>query len=158
MNYLPQKLEKLRKHYNYSQSYLANVLKIDVVDYMGLENGRSILNYAQAKKLASLYHVNVLEILKNTDEVTLYDVGESDTDKINIEYFIPKKTLFSRIKEHPLLTGAVFGLIVAMVVGSMLVSNNKNRPYVSYADNTDRLSVSDTSLIYIDKLSPAFNI
>ena len=34
MNYLPVKLAKLRKHYNFSQNYIANVLGISVVDYM----------------------------------------------------------------------------------------------------------------------------
>ena len=57
MNYLPLKLEKLRKHYNYSQSYLAGVLGVDVVDYMGYENGRKMINYEQAKKLAPKFNI-----------------------------------------------------------------------------------------------------
>lgn len=152
MNYLPLKLEKLRKHYNYSQAYLAKVLDIDVVEYMGLENGRNMLNYSQMKKLSSLYHINVIEILRNDDNVTLYDVTNQDTDKINIEYFIPKKTLLSRIKERPILTGIIVGAIVAITIGSIFVINSKNRPYISYADNTDRLSVSSTTVVYIDNV------
>lgn len=152
MNYLPLKLEKLRKHYNYSQAYLAKVLDIDVVEYMGLENGRNMLNYSQIKKLSSLYHINVIEILRNDDNVTLYDVTNQDTDKINIEYFIPKKTLLSRIKERPILTGIIAGAIVAITIGSIFVINSKNRPYISYADNTDRLSVSSTTVVYIDNV------
>lgn len=153
MNYLPIKLEKLRKHYNYSQANLASVLGVDVMDYMGFENGRKMLNYEQMKKLASFYHIDLIEIFRNSEEVTLHESGRSDTDTINIEYFIPKKTLLTLIKEHPLLSGGIFGLIVSVVVISLLViSNNKSRPYVSYADNTDRLAVSHTSLVYIDNL------
>lgn len=153
MNYLPAKLQKLRKHYNYSQSYLADVLGVDVSDYMGFENGRKMINYEQMSKLASFYHVNIIEIFRNNEDVTLHKNDKNDTDTINIEYFIPKKTILYRIKRHPLLSGALFGLIVAIVVVSSLVlNNNKARPYVSNADNQDRLSVSDTSLIYIDNL------
>ncbi|MDO5440776.1 MAG: helix-turn-helix domain-containing protein [Erysipelotrichaceae bacterium] len=152
MNYLPLKLEKLRKHYNYSQSYLADVLGVDVVDYMGYENGRNMINYSQVKKLASLYHISVSEIFRNDEEVTLYDVAEGQTDKINIEYFIPKKTLLTRAKEKPLLSGAIVGLLIVLIIGSLLSIRRKNRPYVSYADDTDRLSVSDTSVLYIDNL------
>lgn len=149
---MPLKLEKLRKHYNYSQSYLADVLDVDVVDYMGYENGRNMINYSQVKKLASLYHISVTEIFRNDEEVTLYDVAEGQTDKINIEYFIPKKTLLTRAKEKPLLSGAIVGLLIVLIIGSLLSIRSKNRPYVSYADDTDRLSVSDTSVLYIDNL------
>lgn len=131
---------------------MAEVLGVDVVEYMGYENGRKMINYSQIKRLSSLYHVNIIEIFRNNEDVTLYDVANQDTDKLNIEYFIPKKTLLTRIKEHPLLSGLVFGLIVACVFGTLFMINSKNRPYVSYSDNTDRLSVSDTSVIYIDNL------
>ncbi len=65
MNYLPSKLLKLRKHYNYSQSHLAEVLGVDVMEYMAYENGRKVLNYAQCKKIANLYHVGIVDIFKN---------------------------------------------------------------------------------------------
>lgn len=152
MNYLPLKLEKLRKHYNYSQSHLANILGVEVVEYMGYENGRSMINYVQMKKLASLYHISVSEIFKNDEEVTLYDVAEGQTDKINIEYFIPKKTIFTIIKSRPILSKAIFGLIIAFLISSFLSIRKNNRPYVSYANDTDRLSISDTSVLYIDNL------
>ena len=152
MNYLPRKLEKLRKHYNYSQSYLANYLNVDVVEYMGYENGRSMINYGQMRKLASLYHINVDEIFKNSDEVTLYDVAEAHTDEINIEYFIPKKTFISRLKEHPFIAGGFAGLIIALIIVSIVLIGKNNSPYESIADNTDRLAASNTSIIYIDNV------
>jgi len=150
MNYLPLKLEKLRKHYNYSQSYLAECLGIEVIDYMGLENGRSMINYEQAKKLASLYHVELIEIFKNAVDVTLYDIDEAKTDEINIEYFIPKKTILQRIKSHPMLLGLVLGLLTAFIIIGLIRTSQNNKPYEVVFDNSDRLSASSTSIVYID--------
>ena len=150
MNYLPRKLEKLRKHYNYSQSYLAEYLGVEVIEYMGYENGRSMINYQQMKRIASLYHISMVEVFRNSDEVTLYDVAESRTDEINIEYFIPKKTFISKLKDHPFITGASIGLIVALIIVIVVAVQRNNSPYVSIADKTDRLAASNTSIIYID--------
>ena len=91
MNYLPSKLLKLRKHYNYSQAHLAELLKVDVMEYMAYENGRKIPSYEECQTIANLYHISIDEIIKNSDEVTLYNVSSSRTDEINIEYFLPKK-------------------------------------------------------------------
>ena len=102
MNYLPSKLAKLRKHYNYSQSYLADVLNVDVITYMGYENGRQMIDYAKCRKLASLYHISVYDMFKNSDDVQLYDVYKANTDEINIEYFIPRKNIWQRIKDNPI--------------------------------------------------------
>lgn len=152
MNYLPIKLEKLRKHYNYSQSYLAEVLGVDVIDYMGYENGRKMIDYNQAKRLASLYHIDLIEIFKNDDNVTLYNVDEGKTDEINIEFFIPKKTIFTRIKEHPIISVLIISLSIVVVILASLITKSNNRQLVIYSDNTDRLACSNTSLIYIDNL------
>ncbi|MBQ1307481.1 MAG: helix-turn-helix transcriptional regulator, partial [Erysipelotrichaceae bacterium] len=77
MNHLPGKLMKLRKHYNYSQSYLAEVLDVDTLEYMNYENGSKMISYAEMKKLASLYHVDVIEIFRNDEDVTLYETDKA---------------------------------------------------------------------------------
>ena len=51
MNSLPDKLLNLRKYYGLSQSYLAEYLNIEVIDYMGFENGRSVPSFEELKKL-----------------------------------------------------------------------------------------------------------
>ena len=99
MNYLPSKLTKLRKHYNYSQSYLADVLGVDTLEYMNYENGSKMINYNQMKKLASLYHIDLSEVFKNSDDVKLYDVNKANTDEINIEYFTAKKTFIEKVQD-----------------------------------------------------------
>ena len=97
MNKLPEKLTKLRKHYNYSQSYLAEVLGVDTLEYMNYENGSGMINYEQMKKLASLYHIDLVDVFRNSADVQLYEVNKANTDEINIEYFTAKETLPDKI-------------------------------------------------------------
>ena len=152
MNYLPSKLAKLRKHYNYSQSYLADVLNVDVITYMGYENGRQMIDYAKCRKLASLYHISVYDMFKNSDDVQLYDVYKANTDEINIEYFIPRKNIWQRIKDNPYTKFAVIGIIFLFVAIGLLVSGSKADPYVATATDKDRLAASQTSIVYIDDI------
>ena len=144
----------MRKHYNYSQSHLAEVLGVDVMEYMAYENGRKVMNYAQCKKIANLYHVGIVDIFKNTDEVTLYEVSTAKTDELNIEYFIPKKTFDERIKEfvknNPILVGVAAGVVIlGMIVIAVFGGNKENVPYEATLANINRLSVSETTVVYI---------
>ena len=154
MNYLPVKLAKLRKHYNFSQNYIANVLGISVVDYMGIENGRNVLNHDQIIKLSKFYHINYLELFKNDDKVTLYKVDKQDTDKINIEYFIPKNTLLNRIKRfiknNKLVTGIGIGVIaVALIL--LVVNVLFKEPVVNEIHDINTLSISNKTVLYLNR-------
>lgn len=152
MNYLPSKLVKLRKHYNYSQSYLAEVLGVDVLKYMGYENGNEMINYVQMKKLSSLYHISLIDIFKNSDDIPLYEIDRANTDEINIEYFTPKKTPLSFIKEKPILVGCLLGLILGVsIIGGFKYIKAK-KPYEAHTDQFDKLALSQTSVVYIDSL------
>ena len=154
MNYLPIKLLKLRKHYNYSQSYLADILGVDTITYMGYENGRAVMNYREMKKLASFYHINVADIFKNSEDVPLYNVSQAHTDEINIEYFLPKRNFFQKvgdyIKAHPIV---IVSSIIILTLVLVIIFNGKKTPvnYVPVDMDTNKLSVSDTSVVYIDK-------
>lgn len=156
MNRLPEKLTKLRKHYNYSQSYLSGILGVDVLEYMGYENGRSVINLEQARKLASFYHIPLEELFVNDKDVSLISVANPNTDEINIEYFIPKKTFMQKmrsyISHHPAMVASVCGFI-GLCLGVLIftsASRNSSRPYVALTDDLGRLSVSDTTVVYID--------
>jgi len=155
MNYLPHKLVKLRKHYNYSQSYLAEILDIDVLEYMGYENGRAVISYEQCKKLASFYHVGIIDMFRNDDQVPLYEVAKAHTDELNIEYFIPRKTpiqkFFSLIRRHKIMTGLVCGAFVLLLVISIVLLKKNNDPYTAVLLEKNRLAVSDTSVVYIEE-------
>ena len=156
MNYLPNKLVKLRKHYNYSQSYLAEVLDVDTLEYMNYENGSKMISYAQMKKLASLYHVDLLEIFSNSDDVTLYDISKANTDEINIDYFTAKKGLFGKIRDFYLankITSTIICLLLITIGVLTVILKNTARPYTLVRDNINRLSVSETTVIYIDDYS-----
>lgn len=152
MNYLPIKLNKLRKHYNYSQQYVADKLGCDVVEYMNYENGNSMVNYSQMKKLASLYHVSMSEIFKNSDVVELHEVN-NDTDSINARYFMPENNIRNKIKgfviNHKIATIIIGVLLLAIIILSIIV-RNISKPYVINRENINRLSVSDTTVIYIE--------
>lgn len=151
MNYLPSKLNKLRKHYNYSQQYVADKLGIDVVEYMGYENGNDMLNYGHMKKLASLYHVSINDIFKNSDDIELPEIKE-DTNEINAKYFMPEKNIKNKVKgfiiNHKVATIIIGILLLAIIVLSVNLSY-VYKPYTIYRENINRLSVSETTVIYI---------
>lgn len=152
MNYLPIKLNKLRKHYNYSQQYVADKLGVDVVEYMNYENGNSMINYSQMKKLASFYHISMKEMFMNSENVELHEI-DSNTDEINAQFFMPENNLKNKIKSfilnHRIATIIIFILLVAIIVLSVILSN-AYKPYQIYRENINRLSVSDSTVIYID--------
>lgn len=152
MNYLPSKLSKLRKHYNYSQSYLADILKVDVITYMGYENGREMINYNQCKKLSSLYHISVYDMFLNSDDVELYDVHKANTDEINIEYFIPKKNIFQKIYELPYFKHIVGIFLLCLFILFIVIKQAKPIPYTITTSDIDKLASSQTSIVYIDEL------
>ena len=147
---------KLRKHYNYSQSYLAEVLGVDTLEYMNYENGSKMISYGEMKKLASLYHVDVAEIFRNDKEVTLHEMDKTNTDEINIEYFTAKKTLFGSIKDfylnHKIASTIIILLMLTIVILSMVLKNTV-KPYTLIRDNINRLSVSESTVVYIDDYS-----
>lgn len=153
MNYLPDKLVILRKHYNYSQKYIAKVLDIDVVEYMGLENGRSVLNHTQIIKLAKFYHISYLELFRNDNKVTLYKVDRQDTDKINIEYFIPKNTFLNRIKKFVKNNKMIVGIgIGAVAVGILILSVSTffKTPIQNEIHDINTISVSNRTVLYLN--------
>lgn len=155
MNYLPSKLTKLRKHYNYSQSYIADILSIETTQYMNYENGSEMINYDQMKKLADLYDISLVEIFKNSDEVTLHEIDNS-TDEINIEYFKDNTTILDKIKDfynQNKLTSTIIVVLLITILIMSIILQNTTKPYTLIRDNINRLSVSETTVVYIDDYS-----
>ena len=72
---------------------------VDTLEYMNYENGSAMIDYDQMKKLASLYHIDLVDVFRNSAEVELYEVNKANTDEINIEYFTAKKTVFDKLKD-----------------------------------------------------------
>ncbi|MDO4940472.1 MAG: helix-turn-helix domain-containing protein [Erysipelotrichaceae bacterium] len=152
MNYLPNKLLKLRKHYGYSQSKVASICGVDTLKYMNYENGNDIPNYPVIKRIASLYHVPVEEIFRNDDKITLHKATGNTTDDLNIAYFT-KKSIFrdiqNFIKRNKLVTGIIASLLVIIIV-LVIVLNKNNTPLEIVRENINRLSSSSTNVVYID--------
>ena len=156
MNKLPEKLTKLRKHYNYSQSYLADVLHVDVLEYMNYENGSGMIGYDQMKKLASLYHIDLVDVFKNSADVQLYEVNKANTDEINIEYFTAKETIWDKIsnfyQQNKVASSIIVFLLVTILI-MFIILQNTVRPFTLTIQNINRLSVSETTVVYIDDYS-----
>ncbi|MBQ6333672.1 MAG: helix-turn-helix domain-containing protein [Erysipelotrichaceae bacterium] len=153
MNRLPEKLTKLRKHYNYSQSYLADVLGVDTLEYMNYENGSAMIDYDQMKKLASLYHIDLVDVFRNSAEVELYEVNKANTDEINIEYFTAKKTVFDKLKDfydHNKVASTIIAILLITIAVMFIILQNTVRPFDLTIEDINRLSVSETTVIYID--------
>ena len=128
---------------------------METFEYMSYENGNKVINYEQMKKLASLYHIEVSDIFKNSDDVPLYDIDKANTDEINIAYFIPKKGIVEKTKDfitsHKLVTGIIALLLVIIVILSSILGNKTdNEPHIIQKENIDRLSVSQTTVVYIN--------
>ena len=156
MNKLPEKLTKLRKHYNYSQSYLAEVLGVDTLEYMNYENGSGMINYEQMKKLASLYHIDLVDVFRNSADVQLYEVNKANTDEINIEYFTAKETLPDKIfnfYQHNKVASTIIAILLVTILIMSIVLKNTVRPFTLTIENINRLSVSETTVVYIDDYS-----
>ncbi|MBQ9425540.1 MAG: helix-turn-helix domain-containing protein [Erysipelotrichaceae bacterium] len=156
MNKLPEKLTKLRKHYNYSQSYLAEVLDVDTLEYMNYENGSAMISYDQMKKLASLYHIDLVDVFRNSTDVELYEVNKANTDEINIEYFTAKRTWFDKAKEfyeQNKIASTIIAILLLTILVLSIVLKNTVRPFSLTRENINRLSVSQTTVIYIDDYS-----
>lgn len=153
MNRLPDKLTTLRKHYNYSQKHIAKVLGVDVVTYMGYENGRAILNYEEMLKLSKFYHLDISELFINEKKITLYNFERQDTDKLNIEYFIPKNNLWFKIKRfvrnNKLISGLILGCLGGFVIVLLLFAIFK-KPVVNEIIDINTLSVSNKTVLYLN--------
>lgn len=151
MNRLPKKLLKLRKHYNYSQSKIAEVLGIDVVEYMAIENGNKVCDFEQCKKLAALYRIKVIELFSNSSSVGLHSIkGPSGNDEY---YFLPDRTLSEKFKKfirvHPIRSIGVAVILVLMLIFGVYKITYKD--FVSLdLKGINRLAISDTNIYFID--------
>ncbi len=150
---LPEKLNSLRKHYKFSQEYLAGVLGISISDYMAIENGRAELNDELLFKLAKLYRIDEKEIRDDALEVTLYDTDDTTTDQINIEFFMKRnrwyRRLFRYIKRNRTVQYLMIIFILVCLVTMGLIVKYVNKPLIFDISESDRLSVSDNSVAFI---------
>ncbi|MBO7677065.1 MAG: hypothetical protein J6S49_06090, partial [Erysipelotrichaceae bacterium] len=131
-------------------------LGVDTLEYMNYENGSDMISYDQMKKLASLYHIDLVEVFTNSDEVKLYDTVNANTDEINIEYFTAKETFLDKVKNFYAQNKVTSTIIVILLITILIMSiilKNTVRPFTPTKDNINRLSVSETTVVYIDDYS-----
>ena len=155
MNRLPEKLVKLRKHFKYSQEYVANYLGMAVFDYIDVENGTKMLSYSLLKKLSFLYEIDTEELFINDLDVTLVELHDKTIDETNMMYFTKKKfdlnSIRQYIKNHYIMVTVVTSLAVAVLV--LLIIVVKGRVTLDLDTEIsilNRLSVNDTNVLYVD--------
>ena len=84
-NRLPEKLTLLRKHFGYSQGDIAKSLGVNVTEYIHWENGNTLPNIEQFKKIAELFHVSLDSLLDNTAPLILPDLSQLQ-DSVEIAF------------------------------------------------------------------------
>lgn len=158
MNSFPKKLMDLRKYYGLSQNYLAEYLEIDVIEYMGYENGRSVPCFNDIKKLAKLFRISVDDMFDNRAIIPfLQDEEKISNDKSNFNYLTKQSKKqkwsegFKKNKKIIMLISA--SLLVIIFASVLLISyllNGKQVINEMYGSNQNRLDASNTSVVYVN--------
>ncbi len=97
INKLPEKLLKLRKHFNYSQQEVANTCDVDLVIYISWENGNKLPPTNELLKLCELYNISVDEIIINDVEIIL---SENDFEEFPLHKAETEEIIISNIKQN----------------------------------------------------------
>ncbi|OJV52816.1 MAG: hypothetical protein BGO31_03400 [Bacteroidetes bacterium 43-16] len=85
---LGNKLKILREVHNYTQEYVANVLDVAPSTYFLMEKGQAQLTIDRIEKLASLYNMDLVDLLKLNDQTIIqqhftHSSGVSESVTIN---------------------------------------------------------------------------
>ncbi len=132
---------------------------MEVIEYMGYENGRSVPSFANLKKLAKLYKVKVDDLFVNERRINYWQEEEKNNDTKNITY-LEKQTKKTKRKAYlktnqKVLIGICVSLaliaIIAVVIWRFVASNNEI--YAKRIEsNANRLDASNTSVVYINAM------
>ena len=78
-NQFPNKLITLRKHFNYSQQDISEIMGVPVSEYMKWENGSKLCSMSQLLRLSKTFEVSLDELFDNTLEISFpnNDLGDS---------------------------------------------------------------------------------
>lgn len=77
-NKLPEKLILYRKHMGYSQLEMADKIGVNVIEYMGWENGRMICTIDQFIQLATVLNVELDDLINNERKIMLPTIKPSN--------------------------------------------------------------------------------
>lgn len=72
-----QKLRFIRELYNYTQEYIAMELGISQTSYCKIESGQTRLTLERLEKLASIFQLQVSELLSQDDSIIIQKWRES---------------------------------------------------------------------------------
>lgn len=162
MNRLPEKLVTLRKQNKLSQDDVARILNIDIASYMGVENGRRVLNYKQTLKLAKFYRVSFEELFVNDKEITLKQSDNTTTDQINLEYFFKQdiwyRKIINTIKKSKKIKVLIIVCIIILIIISGYFLQQATKPLEFDLNEMTTLSVGEKTVSYIDEKSNLYTV
>ena len=153
---LPEKLTKLRKAYSYSQSYIADLLGIDALEYMNYENGKTLPKISELKILAKFYKISLDSLVINDLDITIQENDRYDIDKENYNYLKrmakkEKRARFLKKNRNTIFLAIALVLILAITIILWPKDTSVDLELAHKASIKDRLDASDTTVIYIDK-------
>ena len=157
MNKLPEKLLLLRKHYNYSQSYVAEQLGISTIEYMGFENGRCVPSFLQLKLLAKFFKITPVELFDNRLDLNLDGKKKKSVDKKNMAYLSKiskaerRRIYLEKNGKKLALVGVLLGIILVLLYAIGTWIEIQNTPIIFMEERVDNIfSASNTTTVYID--------
>ncbi len=152
MNKLPDKLLRLRKHYGYSQSYIADILDIDTLRYMHYENGNSMPSYSEIKALSRLYKIPFKTLFVNEEDVDLSD-RRFDVDRQNYHFLRgqAKKDRYRAFWSKNKFFIITIPLLAVLLGVFLFLLNREDEGLMLVIDpqTGDTLAASDTTVVYI---------
>lgn len=134
-HFLIEKLIKLRKEYNFSQSYVAQNVGIDVFKYISIENGNTMFTFEEILKISDFYNINPIKLFLNDEEIefnNLYKIKFKFIEILNkfgiylyivpfvvilflfIIFTLPKKdriTVYKTYSQNDLIAANEYGVI-----------------------------------------------
>lgn len=99
-NQFPNKLITLRKHFNYSQQDIAEIMGVPVSEYMKWENGSKLCSMSQLLRLANTFKVSLDELFDNSLEVTLPNIALDDSIEIPFQNKLQNTTQIPVVNEY----------------------------------------------------------
>lgn len=141
---LPEKLVKLRKHYRYSQKFLANYLQVDVLRYMSFENGAAVPSFREIQRLAALYRIQTLVLFREDEKIIFHDPRFPQFQQLWNKLWLWMK----KNRKTLLLSTAVFALALTIFFAWRPNEKEYVPPTVEAAET---FAASDTSVVWLQE-------
>lgn len=97
------KIKQIRELRNYTQEYVADKLGMSIAGYSRIERNQVDVNFEKLNKIASVFNVQVAELIKFDDEAifSIQNLTNSvNGNKVNIQFNENEKKLYEALIEQ----------------------------------------------------------